>query len=72
MVDIRLESVYTVSIRQNQTKSRETMKTTVIILNIAIVASMAMIYINHVHAAEIEHLRMLIQIEKTVGQALFH
>lgn len=48
------------------------MKTVAIILNIAIVASMAMIYINHVHAAEIDHLRMLIQIEKAVGQALFH
>lgn len=48
------------------------MKTVAIILNIAIVAFMAMIYINHVHAAEIDHLRMLIQIEKAVGQALFH
>jgi hypothetical protein len=47
------------------------MKTVAIILNIAIVASMAMIYINHVHAAEIDHLRMLIQIEKTVLEAAF-
>jgi hypothetical protein len=46
------------------------MKTIFIVLNVAVVVLMGTIYVNHSHANEIENLRMMIQIEKAVGQAL--
>jgi hypothetical protein len=46
------------------------MKTIFIILNVAVVVLMAAIYVSSVHAYEIQNLRMMIQIEKAVGQAL--
>lgn len=46
------------------------MKTIFVILNVAVVVLMVMIYVNHSHANEVENLRMMIQIEKVVGQVL--
>ena len=46
------------------------MKTIVIAVNIAILATMAVVYTNHVRAAEVDQLILQIQIEKTVAQAL--
>lgn len=46
------------------------MKTIAIAVNITILAAMAVVYTNHVYAAETDQLLMQIQIEKTVAQAL--
>jgi hypothetical protein len=46
------------------------MKIVIAILNIAIITYMAVIYANYVNASEIEHLQMMIEIERAVGQAI--
>lgn len=46
------------------------MKIIAVAANIAILAAMIAVYVDHVHAAEVNQLRMQIQIEKTVAQAL--
>jgi uncharacterized protein YxeA len=46
------------------------MKTIAIILNVVVIVYMVMLYANHDHVNEVGNLRMLIQIEKSVGQAL--
>jgi hypothetical protein len=46
------------------------MKMFVVAVNLAVLVAMAVIYANYVHAQETDHLKMLIQIERAVAQAL--
>jgi hypothetical protein len=46
------------------------MKMFVVAVNLAILTTMAVVYTNHVRAAEVDQLILQIQIEKTVAQVL--
>jgi hypothetical protein len=46
------------------------MKILVVIANLIVVGAMIVVYVNHVHATEIDHLIMQVQIERAVGAAL--
>ena len=48
------------------------MKTFVVAVNLMILAAMALVYTNHVHAEEIKRYQMQIQIEQTVAEAIIN
>ncbi len=48
------------------------MKTFVVAVNLMILAAMALVYTNHVHAEEIDRYQLQIQIERTVAEALLN
>ncbi len=46
------------------------MKTIAILANFAAIMVMTILYVNHMHAVEVDHLRMQVQIEQTIVQAI--
>jgi len=46
------------------------MKTIGILSSFATILTMTLIYVNYMHAAEVDHLRMQVQIERTIVQAI--
>jgi hypothetical protein len=48
------------------------MKTIGILSSFAIILTMTLIYVNHMHVAEVDYLRMQVQIERAVVQAIIN